>query len=166
MKKVGILKQSIQTATGKITNYQPWEINQDKIMCGVRVFREVSRICTGATKSSFLQQAGGDRGCRGARGGPRVGEVGLWSCWLPGCQLPRLDLSFSLPKEKLACIPWAVLSSSLFLLQQFEDQRRSGGYFPGSRKTPITRALREVPGKGTGFSDRFLLVAGFFLPTP
>lgn len=38
MKKVGILKQSIQTATGKITNYQSWEINQDKIMCGVRVF--------------------------------------------------------------------------------------------------------------------------------
>lgn len=162
MKKVGILKQSIQIATGKITNYQSWEINQNKIMCGVRVFREV----TGVTKSPFVQQAGGDRGCRGPLGGPRVGEVGLWPCWLPGCQLPRLDLSFSLTREKLACVLWAVLSSSLFLLQQFEDQRRSRGYFPGSRKTPIAWALREVPGKGTGFSDGSLLVAVSFLPTP
>lgn len=77
MKKVVILKQSIQTATGKITNYQSWEINQNKIMCGVRVLRYLSWICTGVTKSSFLQQTGSDHGCRGTLGGP------VWS-WRQG----------------------------------------------------------------------------------
>jgi len=47
MKKVVILKQSTKTNTGKNTNFQSWEIRQNNIVCGVRVFRGVSRICTG-----------------------------------------------------------------------------------------------------------------------
>lgn len=87
--------------------------------------------------------------------GLRAGEISVWSCWLPRYQVPRLDLSFSLLREKLACLQWTVLSSLLFFLQQFKDPRRSRGYFLGSQKTFIAQALGEVPGKGAGFSDCF-----------
>lgn len=144
--KIFLLKHSITLTTGKITHHQSWGKKKNRIACGVRVFCLYVISITGFPCSSKVVIPVASWGLPkvqrvvwGCCVELRVGEIIVWSRWLPRCQLPRLDLSFSLPKEKLACLLWTVLSSLLFFLQQFKDQRRSRSCFPGAKRHPSHR---------------------------